>query len=220
MLVTPRRPRPVSQPPQRSAIHVHMDTQLMPLLSQRSIRLAHLAAVLLLASSGCADSAREVPVAGHSAEAVADPHAGHDDEHAHDTGPRGGTLVELGHEEFHGELVLRDDGRLQVYLLDEQASAKIATAAAEPRINVVHGGQVQQFRLAEKPQRTDQPGTCSRFELASAELISWLTANQTSARLAISIHGTPYNGSIPRLIAPAATLSPPVATPPANLPAE
>ncbi|HEY5313269.1 MAG TPA: hypothetical protein VIK18_12150 [Pirellulales bacterium] len=92
--------------------------------------------------AGCGHSPRQdAPVAAH------DGHGGHDHD---ELGPHGGTLIELGSESYHAEL-LHDDPThaVTVFLLD--GSARRPAAASElPRhvlLNVMIAGAPRQYSL-------------------------------------------------------------------------
>jgi hypothetical protein len=130
---------------------------------------------------------------------VADSH--HAAEHAHghaETGPHHGALVELGNEQYHAELVHDEHGGLvQVYVLDGAAKKSVAIDAEEVLINLKHGGQGEQFRLAATPLATDAAGKSSCFASGDKELGADLDATGTEARLVVEIAGKSYTGKIP-----------------------
>jgi hypothetical protein len=146
--------------------------------------------------AGCGGSTDTVtdqpPVTGHEGEHSHDAEAGH--EHASE-GPHHGTLVEFGGEQYHGEVVHGDDGTVTVYILDGSA-ATVAIDAAEVTINVSHEGQPEQFVLAASPDTGDPEGKSSRFVSSDAELGTHLDEEGATAKLAVTIDGTPYSGAI------------------------
>ncbi len=83
-----------------------------------------------LCACGPAPAARPGPAATATAAVTASPAPEpHHHEHAP---PHGGTLVELGEELAHVEVVFdRDSGRLTVYLLDGHAEAPVRSTAPE-----------------------------------------------------------------------------------------
>ena len=95
-----------------------------------------------------------VPVPAASAPAHA---------HAHPAeGPHHGTLIELGREDYHAELVHDDKAdTVTIYILDAAATEAVPIAAAPLLLNVRAGGTAQQFPLAAKPQSTDPAGSSS-----------------------------------------------------------
>lgn len=118
------------------------------------------------------------------------------DVHAHPSeGPHHGTLVELGNEEFHAEIVHTSD-TVTVYILDHSATKSVPIDAQDVTINVVHDNQPEQFKLAAAPEATDEPGKSSRFELRDAELVEHMDAPAATPKLIVSINGTPYRGEV------------------------
>jgi pyoverdine/dityrosine biosynthesis protein Dit1 len=67
-------------------------------------------------------------------------------------GPHHGSLIELGKEEFHAELV-HDDKSVTIYVLDSAAKNFVPADASEVVINVLHDGKPEQLKLAAAPQR-------------------------------------------------------------------
>jgi len=131
--------------------------------------------------------------------AAPDDHADHDHahgEHAHPTkGPHHGTLVELGAEEFHAEVVHDDKaGVLTVYLLDASAKQPTTSESSELVINVKLSDKPAQFTLTAKTD--DTQGGFTAYSLASKELLDTLH-NSSTAKLSIIINGKPYSGTIP-----------------------
>lgn len=110
-------------------------------------------------------------------------------------GPHHGTLIELGNEEFHAELV-HDAETVTVYILDGSASMATPIEAAELTINLVHDGKPAQFKFSAMPESGESAGTSSRFALQSPELIEELEHDHAQARLAVLIKGKSYRGDI------------------------
>jgi hypothetical protein len=149
--------------------------------------LAFWCTVAALSISGCGGGSAQQNGAGNS-----------EHEHAHSsTGPHGGSLIGLGDEEYHAELVHDEpNGTVTVYLLDSQAKASVPVDATEIRINLSHDGRGEQFKLAASPISADQPGKSSRFMSNDAELIRDLDREGAGAQIALMINGTPYLGAI------------------------
>ncbi len=59
-------------------------------------------------------------------------------------GPHHGSLIELGNEEYHAELV-HDAENVTVYILDSSASTATPIEAPELTINLMHDGKPAQF---------------------------------------------------------------------------
>ncbi|MBN8604927.1 MAG: hypothetical protein J0M26_28260 [Planctomycetes bacterium] len=116
--------------------------------------------------------------------------------HSHPTeGPHHGTLIELGKEEYHAELV-HDDKTVTIYILDSAAKAAVPIDAQELVINLVHAGKPEQFKLAASPDAGDPSGKSSRFSLQDAELIVELEHDHAAAKLSVLIGGKSYRGDI------------------------
>lgn len=129
-------------------------------------------------------------------------HEGHDhgegEGHAHPSeGPHGGSLVELGAEEYHAELVHDDAaGTVTFYILDGKVESLVAISASNVTVNLQHDGQGKQFKLAAKPQAQDAQGKSSRFVSSDAELAEELDHEHGSAQLVVTIDGKQYRGDI------------------------
>lgn len=152
--------------------------------------------VLLLAQAGC----WKPNAPGADAPAVVE-HA--DDDHGHgdhghpEEGPHHGSLIELGKEEYHAELVHDDAAhKVTIYLLDGAAKKSVAIADKEISANLVVAGKPQQFKLPAAPQTEDATGSSSRFELTNKEFCEALDDKQTTGRLNLTIAGKPYAGEI------------------------
>ena len=118
--------------------------------------------------------------------------------HAHPTeGPHGGTLVELGKENYHAELV-HDEAAdtVTVYLLDGAAKEAVAIDGKQLTLNLLVGGKPQQFTLDAQPLATDPAGKCSAFGSTSATIGKALHAKGTTGRLNVTVAGKVYVGKL------------------------
>lgn len=118
------------------------------------------------------------------------------DEHEHGAkGPHGGSLVELGDEEFHAEVVLDHDAHaLRVFVLGKDAKTASPTAATELS---VHPEGKDPITLKAAPQEGDGDGKSSRFELIDEKLVhDILDAKFLHGDLKITIGDKPYSGHI------------------------
>ncbi len=121
-------------------------------------------------------------------------HAGHD--HPSE-GPHHGSLIELGNEEYHAELVHDEKaGSVTIYVLDSSAKKMVPIAATELRINLSHDGESEQFKLTASPDTDDPSGKSSRFVSTDEELAEDLDREGADARLALTIDGKQYHGKI------------------------
>mgnify|MGYP002623156848 FL=1 len=156
----------------------------------RQFSVAALFSVMAVAFAGCGGGPAATP-AGSSATSTVEPAHNHP-EH----GPHGGDLVELGDEEYHAEIVHEADGTLSVYILDGAATNMVPIDAAEISLNVVHDGEAEQFALAAMPLESDAAGQSSRFVSADAHAGEELDHEGAQAKLAVTINGTSYQGSV------------------------
>ena len=120
------------------------------------------------------------------------------DAHDHPSeGPHGGHLIELGHEEYHAELVEDDSAnKVTIYLLDSGAKKAVPIDAKEVTVNASVAGKPRQFKLPAVSQQGDSAGTASRFELADEELFEAIEHAESKARLAVTINDKPYTGNL------------------------
>jgi hypothetical protein len=153
---------------------------------------------------GCGSSEAPSPSShtDHEGHVDGDEHADHDehghDEHGHPSeGPHHGSLIELGNEEYHAELV-HDEvaGTVTVYLLDSSAKTSVPIYETKVLVNLTHDGSAEQFELAASPQSTDPSGKSSRFVSTDAELAEDLDLEDVEAKLVITIGGKQYRGDI------------------------
>lgn len=125
----------------------------------------------------------------------AEAHDDHDHGHASE-GPHHGSLIELGNEAYHAELVHSDDGAVTIYILDGSAKTAVPIEAEDVTVNLTHGETAEQFKLPAKPDTSDPSGKSSRFELRDEELASDLDAEGANARLVVTIDGKQFTGKI------------------------
>ncbi|MCX7392745.1 MAG: hypothetical protein NTW75_01315 [Planctomycetales bacterium] len=121
-----------------------------------------------------------------------------DHAHAHDhsaKGPHGGSLVELGDEEFHAEVVLdADQHTLRVFVLGKDAKTPQGTVAQEVAV-ASHGKNP--WMLKPVPQEGVGEGKTSLFEIVDESIVhEILDAKLLHADLKIQIDDKPYTGHI------------------------
>lgn len=147
-----------------------------------------LTTTLILA--GCGKPAGDASKAGKESSATA-----HDDhEHGHaEEGPHHGHLVELGNEEFHGEIVHDDAaGKVTIYLLDKAAKAPAAADSDQVMVSLVIEGQPKQFVV-----KAVDAGKRDQFESSEKELVEALDHDKEArGRLNVTIGSKPYVGTI------------------------
>ncbi|MDX1924889.1 MAG: hypothetical protein SFV81_00145 [Pirellulaceae bacterium] len=116
--------------------------------------------------------------------------------HAHPSeGPHHGSLIELGKEEFHAELV-HDDKSVSIYILDSAAKSAVPIDASDIVINLLHDGKPEQFKLAAMPDAGDPSGKSSRFVSKDAELAGHIDDESAKPKLNVTINGKGYRGVI------------------------
>src|SRR3989337_1170847 len=111
-------------------------------------------ALVTLGLVGCGGNPSQPSGSTETAASPATVEAEHD--HAHPSeGPHGGSLIELGAEEYHAELIHDDQaGTVTIYLLDSAAKAAVAIDAPDVTINLTHEGRGEQFKLAAAAEET------------------------------------------------------------------
>lgn len=117
-------------------------------------------------------------------------------DHAHPThGPHGGSLIELGLHEYHGEMVLDEAAhKVTIYLLDADAKEPVS-AEGEVVINATVGGEPKQYSLT--AATTDQAAPAnSAFEVTDQGLVEALHDHDANPRLKVSINQKQYVGDI------------------------
>lgn len=148
--------------------------------------------------AGCGQQTPQNEGNGGGAGATATSPSENEHEHEHPSeGPHHGSLIELGKEEYHGELVHDEEsGKVTIYILDSAATKAVPIEAAEITVNVVHDGKPQQFPLAAVPDEGDPQGKSSRFVSEDQALGTGLDVEAAEARLTLQIDGKSYSGKI------------------------
>ncbi len=144
-------------------------------------------AVCSIILAGCGPK----PAADATPETAAD---AHDHAHPHE-GPHHGSLVELGDEEYHAEVV-HDADTVTVYLLDSGAENAVPIDAKNLTINLTQAGKPRQFTLTASPEDSDGTEGSSRFLTKDAELVGHLDDASAAPQLTVIIDGTSFQGAI------------------------
>jgi hypothetical protein len=126
---------------------------------------------------------------------------GQDDQgsaHAHPSkGPHGESLIELGNDDFHAELVRDGEaGQIEIYLLDATVSVAVPIEAAEVTVNLRRDGEAHQFQVAARATAEDPPGRSSCFASTQKELADELNHDHLHGQLVVTIDGKQYRGDI------------------------
>ncbi len=179
---------------------------------------------------GC-DSGGDFKTADQLPQAAHEEH-GHDHGHGEE-GPHHGALVEIGTEEFHGEIVVDHKAHaLKLYLLGPDAKTDATTAATEAALQIEGGPKLTLKAAAGQPE-----GQASRFELVDpmvieeiekqgfihGELMIKIGDKEYKAGVDAHFHAEHEHGDMPAKTdpAPAADAAPAPAadaTPPADAP--
>lgn len=129
-------------------------------------KLLRICLVVLLTgcSAGTTDSkpgAQETTQSGNEHEHQ---HQSHREGHTHyGAGPHGGTILELGGDDFHAELTINhDDHAIRIFLLKSDAKTPLPTKATEVILSIDGGVRKQ---LPARPLESETGGESSRFEL-------------------------------------------------------
>lgn len=137
------------------------------------------------------------PEGGNSTAGESDHDHDHGDHDHPSEGPHHGTLIELGNEEYHAELVHDEETKqVTIYLLDSAVKESVSIPATEVTINISHDGMGEQFKLAAVPQDGDPEGTSSKFVSDDVHLAEDLDHEGSKATLVVTIDGKPYRSPI------------------------
>jgi hypothetical protein len=115
-------------------------------------------ALALLIIAGCTPRAAQEP-SGDQQPATAG-------EHAHKPGQHGGTVVEIGKDNYHAEAVFEQGGLVRLFLLGKDESRVEETDLQDLTAYARAGGDTRavKFTLKPKPRKDDAPGKTSVFE--------------------------------------------------------
>ena len=162
-------------------------------LLRREISTSLAVGLLALSLGGCYKSNDQTAKPSGSS---AKPAHSHDHDHS-SAGPHKGSLIELGNEEYHAEL-LHDDAahKVTIYLLDSKAAGKATSPEAKLALNFVVDGKPQQFTLAGVAQADDAAGTFSKYEAVDEALCTVLDDEKSQGKLNVTIGGKQYTGAL------------------------
>jgi hypothetical protein len=119
-----------------------------------------------------------------------------EDVHAHASeGPHHGTLIELGDEEYHAELV-HSDTSLTFYVLDSSATKAIPIDSPSIALNMLINGKAEQLKLVAHPEMNDPAGKSSRFQIENRDAANAIDQEGTVAKLSLIIGDIPYVGEV------------------------
>jgi hypothetical protein len=148
----------------------------------------------LLIAAGCnkpADEFREFGAADDVTNTTPEP------EHA-EHGPHDGHLIELGAEEYHGEIVMDATTRkVTVYLLGSDAKRAVPVSEPSVTLNLKVGETPTSLTLTAAPQEGEADGKSSRFEIAGESLPEAIKDEEDlHGDLVVTIEGKQFRGEI------------------------
>lgn len=157
-----------------------------------------LATVGIIAITGC-DSSKNEYKSTQQIKATAPSahdHESHEGGHTHyGAGPHGGSLIELGGDDYHAELVLDHDAHaLRVFLLKSDAKSPLPTKTSQVTFDL---GKDRTLLLKANPLDGEIDGESSRFELVDKALIHDLADKGfLHGDLSVQIDGKPFKSHI------------------------
>lgn len=147
----------------------------------------------LLVAASCSPVKTEHQTAGQvKAENSPHRHEGHPGNHVHyGAGPHGGSIIELGGQDYHAELVIDHDSHtIKVYLLSADAKTPLMTNAN--RVTLSTDSRTDLVLLAPKTNNTTTDSHSS-FELSDVNLFhSIVDQGYLHGDLSVQIHDKPF----------------------------
>lgn len=159
---------------------------------RRFTLLTLLSSGLLIGGIGCSGGKSDYKKPSELTKAPPAHDHGHD--HGHEKGPHGGSLVELGKEEFHAEVLVDHDAHsLKVFVLGKDAKSAVPTSAKE--VTLTAGKETWTLKAA--PQKTDGEGKSSVFELVDHDVIhAILDSKAIHGKVRVMIDDKPFLGDV------------------------
>ncbi|MFO0842317.1 MAG: hypothetical protein U0797_07935 [Gemmataceae bacterium] len=121
-------------------------------------------AALTLLVAGCQNGTDPKPEAKNTKPA--DAKATADGEHGHKPGQHGGTIVEIGRDNFHAEAVFGDKGLVRLFMLakDEAQIQEVESQTLTAYAKAEGDTNAAEFKLEPRPRPDDAKGRTSVFE--------------------------------------------------------
>ena len=90
---------------------------------------------------------------------------GHGDGHAHKPGAHGGTIVSLGKDSYHAEVVFEKDGGVRLYMLgkDESTPQEVQVQDLVGYVTPAGAMDAVQVKFAADPRKEDAAGKTTQF---------------------------------------------------------
>lgn len=117
----------------------------------------------LVVNAGCSSNA--TPASTTSSPASATKLVTTEDEHGHKPSAHGGTLVSIGTDNYHAEVVFEQAGKIRLFMLGKDESRVVEIESQTVSAFIKAGGIKESipFELKPKPQPGDQSGMTSQF---------------------------------------------------------
>ena len=85
------------------------------------------------------------------------------DGHGHKPAAHGGTVVSVGTDSYHAQVVFEKDGQLKLYTLGKDESKSISVETQTLKAHVKHDEKSHEMELKAEPQKDDAKGKTSLF---------------------------------------------------------
>jgi hypothetical protein len=119
------------------------------------------------------------------------------EEHAHEHGPHGGHIIELGEEEYHAEVVVDEARKLTVYLLGPDAATAAPIAAESIAFELGDLDAPTVLTLNAVPLEGEPEGQSSRFEAAADALPESVhDIEELHGAVVVDVGGLSYVGAL------------------------
>jgi len=170
-----------------------------------------LATVAVVVGCGTRTQPPAVAVGEETQETKPQP-VGKPDEHAHKPGAHGGTIVEIGRDNYHAEVVIETGGVFRLYTLgkDEAKIQEVEQQKLTAYVKQEEGGEHVPVTLRPQPQEGDAPGKTSLFvgqlpqqfwgKNLSVTINNFKIAGERF-RLGFTYAGAPHDGGMPASVA-------------------
>ncbi len=125
----------------------------------------------------------------------------HPEHHHPEKGIEGGTLIELGEEEYHVELLIDNKaGQVKINVLDGAATKRVPVEKTlNISFNAKKSGETLSFPLTAQPHAEDPEGKTSSFGSEEKALSEFLSSRVQGVKLVgLKIQGKAYSGTYSR----------------------
>ena len=115
--------------------------------------------------AGCGKADKDSPSSPEKKQDTPPPAAEKGGEHGHKPGSHGGTIVEIGRDNYHAEAVFGKNGAVRVYLLgkDEARVEEVEVQTLTAYVKPEGGTEAVEFALKAAPRTDDSAGKTSQF---------------------------------------------------------